>query len=204
MIARRTSLPAAGGLLSARSVPSFCPFSSFHNPFRICSSETPQNCSFYNTYRKPRFFRICSCETPRNCSFYSTYRKPKSFRICSSKKPRGEGGTLWISAHPAKDARPEERSAHFAPRTILRGDEGSLLASFRLLKCRLSTVNCQLSEVLSYQTLAHSFALSENSTLLFSADCALFRENARVGGITLWIARRARDHGYSCEPSLRY
>jgi hypothetical protein len=38
------------------------------------------------------------------------------------------------------------------------------------------------TQVLSFHTLAHSFALNKNSTLLFSIDCALFAQNNRGWG----------------------
>src|SRR2546421_2367325 len=40
-----------------------------------------------------------------------------------------------------------------------------------------------LTQVLSFHTLAHSFALTKNSTLLFSSDSALFAQNNRGWGI---------------------
>ena len=39
-----------------------------------------------------------------------------------------------------------------------------------------------ISSALSFQTLTHSFALTEKATPLFSGDSALFAQNTRVGG----------------------
>jgi hypothetical protein len=46
----------------------------------------------------------------------------------------------------------------------------------------LPTVLCQ-PHVLSFHTLAHSFALTKKSTLLFSCSSALFCKNTRGGGM---------------------
>ena len=70
-----------------------------------------------------------------------------------------------------------------------------------------------LTQVLSFHTLAHSFALTKNSTLLFSTDSALFaKKNTGVGGMDveeisplqgqihgkkLWDGRRVRGKGMS-------
>jgi hypothetical protein len=52
------------------------------------------------------------------------------------------------------------------------------LASPRLASPRLARAAARHSaQVLSFHTLAHSFALNKNSTLLFSIDCTLFAKN---------------------------
>src|SRR5260370_4557731 len=74
------------------------------------------------------------------------------------------------------------RSAHFAFSVTGVSPDPVGVKSFFSFDFQLSTLGLPIPYPLSFQTLADSFALSKNSTLFFSSDSGLFRENTRGWG----------------------
>jgi len=118
---------------------------------------------------------------------------PKPCPIISLQKHRGAGPSSILRSLSAVSHLPytlpssvscKSFACHFyansASRTVLRDENRRRVhQQFPFRNLRLSTHH--FTELLSFHTLAHSFAPRKKSTLLFSIHSALFVKNTRVG-----------------------
>ena len=118
---------------------------------------------------------------------------PKPCPIISLQKHRGAGPSSILRSLSAISHLPytlpssvscKSFACHFyassASRTVLRDENRRRVhQQFPFRNLRLSTHH--FTELLSFHTLAHSFAPRKKSTLLFSIHSALFVKNSRVG-----------------------